>query len=140
MVLAVLEARCGLAFAAQDVYLNVAGGLRITEPAADLAVAAALVSSRLDAPVPPDTVVFGEIGLAGEVRAVSQTETRLKEAAKLGFARALTPPAKEGTPRRAGQPEIREIGHLIDLVEVLSGGGNVRAGKFSASKAGDRPH
>jgi DNA repair protein RadA/Sms len=140
MVLAVLEARCGLAFAAQDVYLNVAGGLRITEPAADLAVAAALVSSRLDAPVPPDTVVFGEIGLAGEVRAVSQTETRLKEAAKLGFARALTPPAKEGAPRRTGQPEIREIGHLIDLVEVLSGGGNVRPGKFSASKAGDRPH
>ncbi|HLF58537.1 MAG TPA: DNA repair protein RadA [Alphaproteobacteria bacterium] len=141
MVLAVLEARCGLAFAAQDVYLNVAGGLRITEPAADLAVAAALVSSRLDAPVPPDTVVFGEIGLAGEVRAVSQTETRLKEAAKLGFTRALTPPAKDAAPKRAGPPEIREIGHLLDLVDVLSGGGHSRgAGKFSATKTGDRRH
>jgi len=142
MVLAVLEARCGLAFGAQDVYLNVAGGLRITEPAADLAVAAALVSSRLEAPVPPDTVVFGEIGLAGEVRAVSQTETRLKEAAKLGFARALVPPAKKGAPRRGkGLPEIREIAHLLDLVEALSGGSQKPGHpRLSATKAGDRRH
>jgi len=141
MVLAVLEARCGLAFAAQDVYLNVAGGLRITEPAADLAVAAALVSSRLDAPVPSGTVVFGEIGLAGEIRAVSQTEARLKEAAKLGFARALIPPAKDGGPKRKGLPETREIGHLLDLVDVLSGGGHAPgAGKVSVPNAGDRRH
>ena len=153
MVLAVLEARCGLAFAAQDVYLNVAGGLRITEPAADLAVAAALVSSRLDIPVPPDTVAFGEIGLAGEVRAVSQTEIRLKEAAKLGFARAFVPPVKETAQNRAGRgrvtglPEIREIGHLIDLVEAISGGAR-NAGNRSVStppkpgpaKAGEQRH
>src|SRR5690606_27674962 len=87
MVLAVLEARCGLSFAGQDVYLNVAGGLRISEPAADLAVAAALISALTDRPVPAEAVVFGEIGLAGEVRAVSQAEQRLKEAAKLGFER-----------------------------------------------------
>ncbi|MFZ0693454.1 MAG: magnesium chelatase domain-containing protein, partial [Alphaproteobacteria bacterium] len=126
-VLAVLEARCGLAFGTQDVYLNVAGGLRITEPAADLAVAAALISSHLDRPVASDTVVFGEIGLAGEVRAVSQTEIRLKEAAKLGFARALIPTAKEGRNQIAkrdsfkqGPPTVREIGHLLDLIDILS--------------------
>ncbi len=91
MVLAVLEARAGLRFSASDVYLNVAGGLRITEPAADLAVAAALVSSAADRPLDGDVVVFGEIGLAGEIRAVSQMGPRLKEAAKLGFTRALAP-------------------------------------------------
>src|SRR5271170_1544571 len=85
MLLAVLETRSGLALAGHDVYLNVAGGLRIGEPAADLAVAAALVSSRFDRPVPAGLVIFGEIGLGGEVRAVGQTEQRLKEAEKLGF-------------------------------------------------------
>src|SRR3546814_3358439 len=72
MILAVLEARCGLALAGHDVYLNVAGGLRISEPAADLAVAAALVSSRSSVPVPDSMVIFGEIGLSGEIRAVAQ--------------------------------------------------------------------
>jgi DNA repair protein RadA/Sms len=91
MVLAVLEARCGLGFGNRDVYLNVAGGLRISEPAADLAAAAALASSALDVALPQDCVVFGEISLSGEVRSVSRTETRLKEAAKLGFRRAIGP-------------------------------------------------
>lgn len=89
MVLAVLEARCGVSFAGKDVYLNVAGGLRINEPAADLAVAAALVSSAFDMPLPSDTVVFGEISLSGDVRAVGRSDARLKEAAKLGFKRAI---------------------------------------------------
>ena len=79
MVLAVLEARCGVAVGANDVYLNVAGGLRIGEPAADLAVAVAVVSSLADEPVPTDMVVFGEIGLGGEVRPVSQREARLRD-------------------------------------------------------------
>ena len=91
MVLAVLESRCGLAFGNKDVYLNVAGGLRITEPAADLAAAAALASSALDEALPQDCVVFGEVSLSGEVRPVGRAETRLKEAAKLGFRRALAP-------------------------------------------------
>jgi DNA repair protein RadA/Sms len=91
MVMAVLEARCGLGFATRDVYLNVAGGLRISEPAADLAAAAALASSALETALPQDCVVFGEISLSGDVRAVSRSEMRLKEAAKLGFARALAP-------------------------------------------------
>jgi DNA repair protein RadA/Sms len=98
MVLAVLEARCGLALGARDVYLNVAGGLRIAEPAADLAVAAALMSSLADQPVPSETVVFGEIGLSGEVRPVNQMDLRLKEAARLGFGHAIVPPR----PRSAG--------------------------------------
>jgi DNA repair protein RadA/Sms len=122
MVLAVLEARCGLAFAGNEVYLNVAGGLRIAEPAADLAVAAALVSSLIARPVPEDMVVFGEIGLSGEVRAVSQIDLRLKEAAKLGFGRALVPPRRQ---RRDPPPAgivATEIGHLQDLVDLLGPG------------------
>jgi DNA repair protein RadA/Sms len=96
MVLAVLEARCGLHFGDRDVYLNVAGGLRISEPAADLAAAAALASSALDQALPQDCVVFGEISLSGEVRAVSRMDGRLKEAAKLGFRRALAPAGLDG--------------------------------------------
>jgi DNA repair protein RadA/Sms len=92
MVLAVLEARCGLGFGDRDVYLNVAGGLRINEPAADLAAAAALISSATDMPLPQGCVVFGEISLSGEVRAVGRAEARLREAAKLGFDQALSPP------------------------------------------------
>jgi DNA repair protein RadA/Sms len=86
-----LEARCGLGFGDRDVYLNVAGGLRISEPAADLAAAAALASSALDQALPQDCVVFGEISLSGDIRPVSRMDSRLKEAAKLGFRRALGP-------------------------------------------------
>ena len=127
MVLAVLEARCGVALAGRDVYLNVAGGLRITEPAADLAVAAALVSSLNDEPIPSDMVVFGEIGLSGEVRAVSQTETRLREAAKLGFERALIPPRRGKTKGKDKTIAADEIGRLDHLVARFgTGGGGLR--------------
>ena len=91
MILAVLESRCGVPFAGLDVYLNVAGGMKINDPAADLAVAAALVSAREDAPLPPEAVVFGELSLSGALRPVVQTENRLKEAQKLGFTSAITP-------------------------------------------------
>ena len=91
MILAVLESRVGLSFAGQDVYLNVAGGLKIAEPAADLAVAAALLSARLDTPLPGETVTFGEISLSGAIRPAPQTDARLKEAEKLGFLRAHMP-------------------------------------------------
>ncbi len=90
-ILAVLEARCGIPFTGLDVFLNVAGGMRVTEPAADLAVAAALVSAREDVAIPPETVLFGEISLSGALRPVGQTENRLKEAAKLGFSQAIAP-------------------------------------------------
>jgi DNA repair protein RadA/Sms len=102
MLLAVLEARCGLVTATRDVYLNIAGGLRVQEPAADLAVAAAIVSSELKVPSPSGAVFFGEVGLAGEVRAVGQTEARLKEAAKLGFRQAVTPRGGKDRPVAAG--------------------------------------
>jgi DNA repair protein RadA/Sms len=85
MILAVLEARCGMSFATAEVYLNVAGGYRLSDPAADLAVAAALVSALSERPVPADAVVMGEIALSGEIRAVAHTALRLKESAKLGF-------------------------------------------------------
>jgi len=91
MILAVLEARCGIPFTGLDVYLNVAGGLRVSEPAADLAVAAALLSAREDAALPAETVIFGEISLSGALRPVGQTENRLKEAQKLGFTSAIAP-------------------------------------------------
>ena len=135
MVLAVLEARCGVSLAGKDVYLNVAGGLRITEPAADLPVAAALISAVSDTPAPADAVVFGEIGLSGEVRRVSQAEARLKEAAKLGFARALLPVRGrgKGAAERAAAAglELSPIPHLRDLVAMFGparGDGAGRAG------------
>ena len=128
MVLAVLEARCGLSMGMNDVYLNVAGGLRISEPAADLAVAAALVSSLNGAAVPADTVVFGEIGLSGEVRPVSREDVRLKEAGKLGFRRAVLPESRGSKRERgAGRNDSRQddavhtirIRHLNELTDVL---------------------
>lgn len=114
MVMAVLDAHCGLGMAGHDVFLNIAGGLRIVEPAADLAVAAALVSSISDVPVAESTVLFGEISLSGEVRAVSQADARLREASKLGFEKALTPPWRN---KKAAVLTITEIKQLQDLVE-----------------------
>ena len=91
LILAVLEKRLGLKFYQNDVYMNVIGGLSIDEPAADLALAAALVSSLTDCVVPDDLVVIGELGLAGECRAVTNLEMRVREAARLGFERAIDP-------------------------------------------------
>ena len=117
MLLAVLETRCDLSFAGSEVYLNVAGGLRVQEPAADLAVAAALVSSISDIPVPPGSLFFGEIGLSGEVRPVGQTDARLKEAAKLGFTTAIIP---AGSKVQKGPMKIIEIEHLREIVSLFS--------------------
>ncbi len=141
MVLAVLEARCGVPIGANDIYLNVAGGLRISEPAADLAVAAALISALVREPVPPDTVVFGEIGLSGEIRPVSQTDARLKEAEKLGFAAALTPPRRGRAKEKPGaSPGIqpRELAHLRNLVGMFEKAQGV-ARKLGAGAGGGRP-
>lgn len=133
MVMAVLDARCGLALSGNDVYLNVAGGLRISEPAADLAVAAALVSSATDVPVSADMVVFGEIGLSGEVRAVAQGDARLKEAAKLGFAQGLVPARRrKDKTQPPGGLTLRQIGHLQDLVAMFAPeGGGAKASQES---------
>ena len=119
MLLAVLEARAGLRLATTDVYLNVAGGLRVSEPAADLAVAAALASAASGQPTSAGTVYFGEVGLSGEVRQVTQAEARLKEAAKLGFDTAALPRRLAGGSRPIPAPEglrLRDIGHIADLV------------------------
>ena len=91
MILAVLESRCGVSFSGMDVYLNIAGGMRISEPAADLAVAAALISARQGTSLPAHLVTFGEISLSGGLRPISQAEARLKEAKKLGFRDAFAP-------------------------------------------------
>lgn len=131
MILAVLEARCGLMFSGSDVYLNMAGGIRITEPAADLAVAAALVSALQGRPVPSEFVFFGEIGLSGEVRAVSQPDQRLKEAAKLGFTKACIAERvsahKKGAAAASGGISIVEIRHLDEAIDMLREGGDVRS-------------
>jgi len=121
MLIAVLDARCGLALGGADVYLNVAGGLRIAEPAADLAVTAALVSSLSDIPVPGGTVYFGEVGLSGEVRPVAHADIRLKEAAKLGFKKAVMPPRRKraGKDKSTISMEIIEISHVSELVTLF---------------------
>ena len=94
-ILAVLESRCGIPFAGLDVFLNVAGGMKVSEPAADLAIAGALLSAREDAPLPAEAVLFGEISLSGALRPVAQAENRLKEARKLGFSQAILPEAQK---------------------------------------------
>jgi DNA repair protein RadA/Sms len=121
MVLAVLEAHCGVRLSGHDVYLNVAGGLRIAEPAADVAAAAALVSSLARASLPSDAVYFGEVSLSGAVRPVAQTPTRLKEAQKLGFGKALVPDAA-----RTEAPQdftVSSITNLSELVAEIAGSG-----------------
>jgi DNA repair protein RadA/Sms len=112
MVLAVLEAHCGVRLGSHDVYLNVAGGLRIQEPAADLAVAAALISSLTGAPLPTEAVYFGEISLSGSVRPVAHMGARLKEAAKLGFKRAVCPVP--------GNESSGDSGMIVDGVASLA--------------------
>lgn len=120
MVLAVLEARCGIQIGPNDVYLNIAGGLRISEPAADLAVAAALMSSLSGVPVPQDMVIFGEVGLSGEVRNVGQAEQRLKEAAKLGFRHGLVPGDNNKKISAPAGMKLTQIRHLKDILPLFS--------------------
>ncbi|WP_313617948.1 DNA repair protein RadA, partial [Rhizobium sp.] len=123
MILAVLEAHCGVKLGQHDVYLNVAGGYRISEPAADMAIASALVSSLAGLALPADCVYFGEVSLSGAVRPVSHTGQRLKEAEKLGFSAALLPSASAELPK-GGKGRWTEIESLPDLVARIAGSGN----------------
>ncbi|MEM7296039.1 MAG: magnesium chelatase domain-containing protein, partial [Pseudomonadota bacterium] len=116
MILAVLEARAGVSFQGLDVYLNVAGGLRVSEPAADLAVAAALLSAREDTTLPEDLVLFGEVALSGAIRPVPQMENRLKEAQKLGFTAAVLPKVK----KQQSSTSDMELSPVVDLASFVS--------------------
>jgi DNA repair protein RadA/Sms len=122
MVLAVLQAHCGVNLGGHDVYLNVAGGLRIVEPAADLAAAAALVSSLANAPLPADAVYFGEVSLSGAVRPVAQAAARLKEAQMLGFAQAVVPEAA-GAEVSGSALALNPVGSLVSLVSEIAARG-----------------
>jgi DNA repair protein RadA/Sms len=114
MILAVLEARCGLSFSTAEVYLNVAGGYRLSDPAADLAVACALISALSERPVPAQAIAFGEVALSGEVRPVAHGGLRLKEAAKLGFETALVPASLAGHGQGLRLTGFRQLGNLVD--------------------------
>ncbi|MEC9344398.1 MAG: magnesium chelatase domain-containing protein, partial [Pseudomonadota bacterium] len=120
MVLAVLEAHCAVRLGGHDVYLNVAGGYRIAEPAADVAVAAALVSSLSGKALGADTAIFGEVSLSGAARAVAHAGQRLKEAEKLGFTRAMVP--KGSLDGQKSGLEVTEFGDLAELVARIAGG------------------
>jgi len=121
MVLAVIETRCGVRIGANDIYLNVAGGLKVNEPAADLAIAAALISSLTNSPLPPETVFFGEISLAGGVRPVVHASLRLREAQKLGFKSAVT--GKLGAGDGANGLHVSEYSELAALISKIAARG-----------------
>ena len=118
MILAVLETRCGVVMGAHDVYLNIAGGMRIQEPAADLAVASALISSFANKALPKESVFFGEISLSGAVRSVSHITQRLREAEKLGFQTAFLPDKAQS--EKDVTLKCHKLNHLRELSKIMS--------------------
>ncbi len=120
MILAVLEARCGLSFSTSEVYLNIAGGYRVSDPAADMAVAAALISALSERPVASDSVAFGEVALSGEIRPVAHGALRLRESAKLGFGRALVPASQ---PNDGATLKLSSFANLSSFVDHMLGRG-----------------
>ncbi len=123
LLVAVLEKRLGLNFGGQDIFVNVAGGVRLQEPAADLGIVAALTSSWLDRPIPADVLIFGEVGLTGEVRGVSQTVLRLKEGQKMGFRRALMARQRLEPPDATTGLQLMEVGRVQEALQHLFGPG-----------------
>ena len=119
LLVAVLDKICGMHLGASDIFINVAGGVRVEEPAVDLGVVAAMASSFLDKPIDARTVVLGEVGLAGEVRAISQLDVRIKEAARLGFNRCLVPKTNSAQLANMAKMEISTISSLKELLENL---------------------
>jgi len=116
---AVLEKKLGLHLSGHDIFVNVAGGVRVDEPAVDLGAVAAIASSFLDRPVPPRTLLFGEVGLAGEIRAVGHAEARVKEAAMLGFERCIVPEASRRQMRDPGGIELAGVASLKEAWDLL---------------------
>ncbi|RME45668.1 MAG: DNA repair protein RadA [Deltaproteobacteria bacterium] len=119
LLTAVLEKKLGLSLSGQDIYLNIAGGVRIDEPAVDLGIAVAIVSSLIDVAIEPTLVVFGEIGLAGEIRGIGQADIRVGEAAKLGFQRCILPANNVERLQRRGKLDITGVAHLSEVMRVL---------------------
>jgi DNA repair protein RadA/Sms len=119
LLVAVLDRICGLHLGGSDIFINVAGGVRVEEPAVDLGVVAAMASSFLDRPVDPRTVIVGEVGLTGEVRAVSQMDIRVKEASRLGFNRCILPKTNMVSLSQTAKMETSAISSLKDLLENL---------------------
>jgi len=120
LLLAVLEKRLGLRFSSCDVYLNVIGGLRIDEPAADAAIALALISSIRDIPVPPDVIAMGELGLSGEFRAVSGIEQRVEESTRLGFTKLAIPKRTILKKDMPEDVELVQMGGIYDAIRLLA--------------------
>jgi len=119
LLVAVLDKICGLHLGGSDIFINVAGGVKVEEPAVDLGIVAAMTSSFLDKPIDGRTIVLGEVGLAGEVRAVSQMDVRVKEAARLGFSRCLIPKSNAVQLEKPAKMEISKIGSLKEMLENL---------------------
>ena len=118
LLIAVLEKRMGLKFYENDVYVNVAGGIRLDEPSADLSIAMALISGITDRVIPENLIAFGELGLLGEVRAVSHIEYRVKEAIRLGFTKILLP--KKNLSQKIKVPDGVKIHGVENIYEVLA--------------------
>jgi DNA repair protein RadA/Sms len=119
MILAVLEKRCGFRLASKDVFLNIAGGIRVDDPAIDLAVVAAILSSNIDIPVPQKTVFCGEVALTGEVRPISKFEQRFQEALKLGYENILAPKLKKSVELSANDLKLTQVSTIIQLAKNL---------------------
>jgi DNA repair protein RadA/Sms len=119
LLVAVLDKICGLHLSGSDIFINVAGGIRVEEPAVDLGIVAAIASSFLDRPIDARTVVLGEVGLTGEVRAISQMDVRIKEAARLGFNRCIVPKSNISLPGSVPKMEVNAIHSLKELLENL---------------------
>jgi DNA repair protein RadA/Sms len=119
LLVAVIDRICGLHLGNQDIFLNVAGGVKVDEPAVDLGIVSSLISSFLDRPVDSGTVVFGEVGLTGEVRGISQMESRVKEAARMGFKRCILPRALSCEITTGTKIKLFRIGTLRELLECL---------------------
>ncbi len=121
MLIAVLNRRGGLDLSQSDVYINVVGGLKVREPAADLAVAAAIASAQLNRPLPEGLAVWGEVGLGGEVRSVLSTDRRLAEAAALGIGEVMTPLPRSGKPKLPERTKVRQVRTVRELVSAVAG-------------------
>ena len=134
---AIVDKRAGLKLFEHDLFVTVAGGIRVQEPAADLAIIAAIGSSASDAPLPEGLILFGEVGLAGEVRAVRHAETRLREAHKLGFTRAIVPAATAKQVRAPAGLEVQGVASVLELWQSLFGGRRRAAAAGGGRSAGE---